>query len=205
MNIMNQSSLLRLSTKPRSSSARRWSLSRRWALGIVLSSVSLAAVAQAGLVGIGKAKVSFLAQGPAGLKIEGKGGDVSTSEAGGKIKIAVGLTKLSTGIDMRDSHLKKALNVKAHPKAVLLVSRGDLKFPQNDKSIEASTTGKLTLNGKTRDTKFSYKVTRTGSDYHVQGRVKIDITKFKMEIPCYLGVCVNKDVKVKVKFKVRDK
>jgi hypothetical protein len=41
------------------------------------------------------------------------------------------------------------------------------------------------LNGTTKPTAFKYKVSRTGSDYHVQGASTIDITKFNIEKPCY--------------------
>jgi hypothetical protein len=30
------------------------------------------------------------------------------------------------------------------------------------------------------------------------------MTHFKLEQPCYLGVCVDKEIKVKVKFKVTE-
>ncbi len=64
----------------------------------------------------------------------------------------------------------------------------------------------LTLNCVTKSQTFKYKAKRTGSDYHVQALFSgpVDITKHNVEVPCYLGVCVEKDVKVKAKFKLRD-
>lgn len=179
--------------------------SRRWTMGLVFSALTFAAVAHAGLSSVGSGESKFIAEGPAGLTVKGKGTGVSASEAGGVLTVSVPLTNLDTEIDLRNEHLKKALNVAAHPKATLEVKRSDLKFPENNKSVEASGKGKMKLNGVSQPTAFDYKVTRTGSDYHVEGKATIDITKHKIELPCYLGACVEKDVKVKVTFKLRDK
>lgn len=166
--------------------------------------LTYAAIASAALSGVGDSKVQFEAVGPGGLKIEGEGTGVSASEAAGTLKITAPLTGLKTGISLRDEHLQKAINSGKHPNATLEVARSALKFPEDKKTVQASSTGKFTLNGTTKDVKFSYKVERTGSDYHVQGLTTVDITQFNLEKPCYLGVCVDKDVKVKVKFKLRE-
>ena len=179
-------------------------ISRRWALGLLLCSTTFAVAAHAGLTGIGAGSVQFEAVGPAGLKIDGTGNSVSAKESGGNLEIEAPVNNLKTGISLRDDHLKKAINAGKHPKAKLVVARSALKFPEDKKSLTGSAKGKMTLNGTTKDQEFSYKVERTGSDYHVQGLATVDITKYGMEIPCYLGVCVEKDVKIKVKFKLRD-
>jgi polyisoprenoid-binding protein YceI len=168
--------------------------------------MTFAAVAQASLSSIGETDVKFYAKGLAGLKIAGSGTTLKASEAGGKIKVVVPLTGLDTGIDLRDEHLKKAINVGAHPNATLEVDRAALKFPKDKETLEGQAKGTLTLNGNAQPTSFTYKVKRTGSDYHVEdGTVIIDITKHGIELPCMAGACVTKDVKVTVKFKLRDK
>lgn len=181
-------------------------LSARGTFALVVAVlITIAATAQAALSAIGDSRVEFRAVGPAGLKIDGVGSGIKASESGGVLKVAAPLTNLKTGISLRDDHLKKALNVKKHPTATLAVERSKLKFPEDKKTVTASATGQFTLNGTTKPVKFDYKVERTGSDYHVQGRTEVDITDFKIEKPCYLGVCVDEDVKVKVNFKLRDK
>lgn len=166
--------------------------------------LTYAAIASAALSGVGESKVQFEAVGPGGLKIEGEGTSLSASETAGTLKVSASLTGLKTGISLRDEHLQKAINASKHPNATLEVSRSALKFPEDNKSVQSGAVGKFTLNGTTKDVKFGYKVERTGSDYHVQGLATIDITQFNLEKPCYLGVCVDKDVKVKVKFKLRE-
>ncbi len=171
----------------------------------VLACSTFAVAAHAALSAIGNSEVQFRAIGPGGLQIDGNGTGIEVSENGGIVEIQAPLTDLKTGISLRDKHLKDAIKADAHPKAKLAVSRGDLKFPEDNKSVEGSAQGKFTLNGTTKPLTFSYKAERTGSDYHIQGLATVDITQFNLEKPCYLGVCVDKDVKIKVKFKVRDK
>lgn len=171
---------------------------------LLLAGVTLAWSAQAALSSIGASEVQFRAVGPAGLTIEGKGSKLTASETDGSLTIVVPLSDVQTGIALRDDHLKKALKVGQHPQATLVVPRSQLSFPEDNQEKEGTATGQLTLHGVTKPKKFSYKVKRTGSDYHVQGRFDVDITEHNMEIPCYLGVCVDKEVKVKAKFKLRD-
>lgn len=185
------------------SSLRRSSFVRPlWAvLGVLTVAVSAhAAVATFD----SSSEVKFQAVGPAGLKIDGDGGGLKASEAGGAITLEVPLTSLKTGISLRDEHLQKALETSKFPKATLVVQRSALTFPADNQAFEGDASAQLTLHGQTKPTTVHYKVNRTGSDLHIQGRATVDITKHGMEVPCYLGVCVEKDVKIKVKFKVRD-
>lgn len=166
--------------------------------------LTCAVAAHAALKHVEKGESSFLAVGPAGLKIDGHGAGVTVSEADGIITVKAPVNDLKTGMDLRDGHLKKAIHADAHPDATLAVSRSALTFPEDNKEVTGSATGKFTLNGVTKDLKFQYKVKRTGSHFHVQGLIDVDITAFGIEKPCYLGVCVEKDVKAKVKIKLQE-
>lgn len=178
--------------------------SRRSIFGLVLAGVTLALSAHAAFAPAGPGNVSFRAIGPAGLTIDGKGQNVAASESGGTIKVVAKLTDLKTGIDLRDDHLKKALEVNKYPDAILTIERSKLNLPADGKTLESSGIGQLTLHGVTKPTKFFYKATRAGADYEVKGRLEIDISQFKIEPPSYLGVTVEKDVKVKTNFKVHE-
>jgi len=170
---------------------------------LAASTVSLAASAT--LEDAGDVDVRFLAKGPAGMKINGEGGDLTASEKGGKIKITVPVDNLKTGIGLRDRHLKKYLEAGTYKKATLVVERSALKFPGNDKTVRSKSKGEFTLHNVTKTLSFEYKALRTGSDYHVQALATVDIRDYGIEVPCYLGVCVDPDVKIKVKFKLREK
>lgn len=172
----------------------------------LLAGLSLAFAAHAGFSSAGDVEVKFQAKGPAGLKIDGDGASLSVSEKDGNIEFVASLEGLKTGIDMRDDHLKKALEVdKGHKQAKLVVARSSIKLPEDNKEVEGKTTAKFFLHGKEKSVPVDYKVKRTGSDYHVQGRTEINIEEFGIEKPCYLGVCVDPNVKIKTKIKLRDK
>jgi polyisoprenoid-binding protein YceI len=179
-------------------------------LSAVLLSVStFALVAAADLESVGNdSTIEFTAVATGGLTITGesKKGDVSEKEDGGKLKFKGSLKNLTTGIGLRDKHLKKYMNVAKHPDTTFEVERSKLQFPADQAKFEGkSATGSLTMNGKTLSQAFTYDVERHGSDYIVTGHMDVDITKYGIEQPCYLGVCVDPVVKVTVKIKLRDK
>ena len=161
--------------------------------------------AWAGLSTVGGSDVQFLALGPAGMKINGNSSELAADEKDGKLTLTAPLTNLKTGIGLRDKHLRGYLHTDSHPKATLIVDRSKLKAPAEGQTSEGTATGDFTLNGVTKPLKFKYKAKRTGSDYHVQGMSEVNIKNYGIEQPCYLGVCVDPTVKLKVAFKLRDK
>jgi polyisoprenoid-binding protein YceI len=181
-------------------------MTRRSILVLLGASVlSFSLVASAKLEGVGTPEVRALANGPGGMKIQCDSKDLKAEEKDGKIVLTAALTNIKTGIGLRDKHLRGYLKTDQHPNATLEVDKSKLKLPDDKKTTRGSATGQFTLHGVTKPVKFTYKAKRTGSDYHVQGLSEIDIRDFKIEVPCYLGVCVKPEVKLKVKFKLRDK
>lgn len=176
---------------------------------VLLVSVAVAAplIAQAKFKDIGDVSITFLAKGPAGMKIPGEAGEGSAKEEDGKIKFTVPVSSMGkTGIGLRDKHMRGYLTAKDcddKGKVVFKVDRSKVKVPENDKTVEGNATGELTLNCVTKSQPFKYKAKRTGSDYHVQALFDVDIFEHDVK-PCYLGVCVDKTVKVNAKMKLRD-
>ncbi len=181
-------------------------LSRRSVLAVaaLAAASTLAGGAAARLVSIGTPAVSFQAIGPAGMKIDGTASQLTAAERDGKVVVTVPLTNLKTGISLRDKHLRGYLDTAHHPDATLSVERSKLKLPDDNQTVTASATGAFTLHGVTKPLAFTYRAKRTGSDYHVQALATVDIRRFGVEVPCYLGVCVKPDVKLKLHFKLRD-
>ncbi len=173
------------------------------AVGLLVSSV--AADASARFVDAGDTRVRFNAKGPAGLKIKGKGSTLHAEEKDGKLRVEVSLTNLETGMALRDKHLRKYLQTDKFPDATLVVARSALKLPDDNQKVDTTGTGQFTLHGVTKTVTFKYKARRTGSDYHVSGKLEVNILDYGIEKPCYLGVCVDPTVKIRVKFKLRDK
>lgn len=175
----------------------------RWSVGLAAIALTFSVAAHAAYKSVGEGTSGFLAVGPGGLKIEGTGAGVTASEAGGKITVKAPLNNLKTGISLRDDHLKKALKADVNKYATFTVDRSAISTPSG-KEVSGKGKGQFALNGVTKETEFDYKATPQGGAIEVQGRATIDMTAFKLEQPCYLGVCVDKEVKVKVKFKVTE-
>lgn len=176
----------------------------RWSVGLAAIALTFSVAAHAAYKSVGEGTSGFLAVGPGGLKIEGTGAGVTASEAGGKITVKAPLDNLKTGISLRDDHLKKALKTDVNKYATFTVDRSAITAPSGSE-VSGKGKGKFAMNGVTLDTEFDYKATpNKDGGIEVQGRTTIDMTKFKLEQPCYLGVCVDKEVKVKVKFKVTE-
>lgn len=176
----------------------------RWSVGLAAVALTFSVAAHAAYKSVGEGTSGFLAVGPGGLKIEGTGTGVTASEAGGKITVKAPLNNFKTGISLRDDHLKKALKTEVNKYATFTVDRSSINAPSG-KEAAGKGKGQFALNGVTKDTAFDYKASPAGGGaIEVQGRATIDMTDFKLEQPCYLGVCVDKEVKVKVKFKVTE-
>ncbi|MBX3128317.1 MAG: YceI family protein [Polyangiaceae bacterium] len=181
-------------------------MKRRALIASLLSAaLTVSAIASAALVSAGDEDVTFLAEGTAGMKINGKASSLSAREHNGVLRITVPVGDLKTGIGLRDRHLRGYLKTDKNPNATLQIDRAKLKLPADGKELRSSATGQFTIAGVTKPLKFTYKAKRTGSDYHVQALATVDIRDHDIEQPCWLRVCVEPDVKLKVKFKLRDK
>lgn len=162
-------------------------------------------VAHAALKEVEPGTSNFQATGPGGLKIDGTGAGVRASEVDGMLTITVPVTDLKTGMDLRDGHLRDAIKAKEKPTATLTVPRASLNFPEDGKKLERQQgKGTFTLHGVSKPLPFLYDVERHGTHLIVTGKSRIDITAHGIEKPCYLGVCVEKDVKIGAKFKLHD-
>lgn len=184
------------------SSAHLVSLSRRSTLASFVSIASIATFASsadARLVSTGASQVTFVAIGPAGMVIHGTTPDISVTEDADRVKVNVPLSRLTTGIALRDRHMKeKYLEVARFPSAELVVARSALPLPQT--SVDSSASGTMTLHGQSRAVTFLYKAKHDGSVFHVTGTVHVNMAGFGIQTPSYLGVSVKPDVEVSVVF-----
>src|ERR1700730_891725 len=93
---------------------------RLWLPGISLSLFALSTLAHAALSAPTDGHVSFQASGPAGMTIEGTTAVLGLADQGDNIVITVPLANLTTGITLRDRHMKeKYLEVPKYPSATL--------------------------------------------------------------------------------------
>jgi polyisoprenoid-binding protein YceI len=173
---------------------------------LFLSSVGLASVSALGHAALSSASdshVTFDAVGPAGFKIQGTTPDLSVSEADGNVIVSVPLANLTTGISLRDHHMKeKYLEVPKFPAAVLTVAKSALKFPPAGGQVDADVPGSLALHGQTHPVSVHYSAKGDGTTSSAQGKFHLNMTEFGIVVPSYLGVTVKPDVDVSASFRV---
>ena len=159
--------------------------------------------ASAALRASGRAEVSFTVLGSAGLRIVGTTHDLAVAEDGGKLRVEVPLGHLTTGIDLRDSHMKERLEASRYRTAEIVIERGALRFP-TEGPVTASLRASMTLHGTTRPVTVRYTATRSGQAIRVQGSIRLDMRQFGIEPPSYLGISVRPSVDVTARFAVQD-
>src|SRR5262245_46279361 len=172
----------------------------------ILLLATLPAAASAGLKARAPAQVSFVAVGPAGLRIEGKSSELRVTDRPDAVVVTVPLAKLETGISLRDHHMhEKYLESQKYPNAQLAVARSAIKFPTDGQSSEGTVPATLALHGKSKTVSVHYQAARKGGAYDVKGNVKVDFREFGIDVPSYLGATVKPPVDVNVAFVLDDK
>ena len=147
---------------------------------LALSALSFASVADAKLARTGSASVKFHAETNVPLlSVDGTTNQLTLGDDGTTLTVTVPLGTLSTGIGLRDTHMKNALEVDKYPNAELAIPRGALKFPAQGERASGTAQGTLTLHGKSKATSFSYTVQHDGGGYHVtSGTMTVSLDDF---------------------------
>jgi polyisoprenoid-binding protein YceI len=165
--------------------------------------LSVSIVAWAKLSKTGDASTGFKAAGPAGLTIDGKTADMTIADDGTTVTITVPLNNLTTGIGLRDEHMKKALETGAYPTTTLTVARAALKIPASgDASGDAP--GQLTLHGTTKPVTVHYTASKSGDTINVKGSMTVNVDDYGIKRPSYLGVTVKPEVDINTAFQAKD-
>jgi polyisoprenoid-binding protein YceI len=181
----------------------RHSTSRAWVAAALTA--ALPCLATATLKVRGQPDVHFAAAGPAGLRIDGEGKELQISERPDALMLSIPLTTITTGISLRDRHMReKYLEVSKFPTAQLAVARSALKFPVAGQEIESTVPGTMALHGKTKTVSVHYRASRNGNALKVSGDVRLDMRDYGIETPSYLGATVKPMVDVTVAFVLDD-
>jgi polyisoprenoid-binding protein YceI len=176
---------------------------RLWIVAVASCLFSVTVAGHAALSSPTGTQVTFRAAGPAGLSIEGTTPDLKAAEDGGNLVIVVSLANLTTGIGLRDQHMKnRYLEVARYPESTLTIARSALKLPSGGERVEADAPGTLQLHGQTRPVSVHYQATRDGDAFAAAGRFRVDMTEFGVNVPSYLGVTVKPDVDVFATFHI---
>src|SRR5947207_8206245 len=127
-----------------------------------------------------------LARGPAGLRIEGKGSEVSLEEDDSALTFKVPLAPIETGISLRDVHLRQMLEADKYPAATLRISRSQLTFPREREPVERTAEGGLTLHGQSRTVKVHYRAELgAGGVTMVRVSLQLGMRDLDINVPAY--------------------
>lgn len=155
-----------------------------------------------------KSDVEFFAVGkPSLLKINGTGGklvgnlELEKNKITGRLKVK--LDEFTTGIDLRDRHMKeKYLETAKFSEAWIEVEKIDL--PEDFLSVKKVYSavpfqGKLSLHGVEKPIKGTADVDTTKDAPSVSTEFKVLVSDFKIDIPTYLGIKVADEVTIKTR------
>lgn len=145
----------------------------------------------------GVPQVAFHASGPAGFRIEGSSSVLFVEEGAETLTFTAPLDKVSTGIALRDKHLREIyLETDKYPNAVLVLSREALKWPSQGANLEAVVPATLRLHGQTKPITVRYRATQKDKTFSVQASFQVDMRDYGIQTPRYLGVTVKPLVEV---------
>jgi polyisoprenoid-binding protein YceI len=159
-------------------------------------------------------EVTFSATGkPSLIKINGEKGKLSGnlifrgSEVSGKLKVL--LENISTGISLRDDHMKnKYLNVKDYPEATLTIQKIILPsdpFLSSLKLVQVPFDGILTIKGVESPVKGTFDLnSEAGKQIDIVAKVSTMLTNHKVDIPSYMGIKVADDVQIQSHFVIKN-
>lgn len=171
---------------------------------IAFLSLLLMSPAYADLHSTKNGQTTFEAVGkPAMIKIKGEAPAplalIKTENNKHSLESTLDLNLLTTGIDLRDEHMKeKYLETAKFPKAKLTID--DLNLPANAK--DQAFKGTLSLHGKEAPVEgtFSFNEKKEAS-----AEFKIKLSDFGIEIPEYMGIKVAETVTIKTQIQFENK
>jgi polyisoprenoid-binding protein YceI len=147
-----------------------------------------------------KSEVSFTAVGrPAFIKATGilpiEKADLKIESGKLSGNLIVPLTKLDSGIETRDEHLKeKYLHVDKHPMAKLTLENIDLVSIKSKSKV----LGKLMLHGVEKEIPIEVEAKMEGKKLEVKADLEVILTDFSIELPSFQGITAAKNVKIEV-------
>jgi len=146
--------------------------------------------------------VEFLATGrPGFLKIKGTGafaeGSVTQTDKGFSGSISVNLTKIDTGIDLRNTHMhEKYLESQKYPAAILQLQ--SVSFDSGNAG-KCSFAGELEIKATKKPVSGSCELSRAGDQsVKVVSEFNIALDQYPIGVPSHLGITVAEKVSVKV-------
>jgi polyisoprenoid-binding protein YceI len=151
----------------------------------------------------GESKITFLASGPAGLKINGEGTKLDVKDDGKKIELTVALKDVDTGMGLRNKHMGEDLEADKFPNVSLSVPTEALKGFEDGKKFSGTAKGTIALHGKTKEVPFKYDVECKAGVCNVNGSADLNLKDYEIKIRSYMGITVKPEVSIGASFKLK--
>lgn len=152
-------------------------------------------------------KVGFHANGePGALDIDATTADLTVADDGTTLTFTVALATVTTGIDLRDEHMKdKFLQVGTFPSATLALPKAGIAWPvEVAKRAKGTLDAQFTAHGVTKPVKVTYDVSKTKTGYKIDASFPYDISQHGIDVPSYLGITVDAKQTAKATFYMVD-
>lgn len=156
-----------------------------------------------------KGDIKFTATGKPGfLKIRGESkgqppkGTIKVDGGKATGTLEFDLNNFSTGISMRDEHMKeKYLEVKKYPTAKLTLKPLEVTDKELKTDFKKEFQGTLLLHGVSKDVAGT--LTYKASDKSVAANFTLKVSDYKIDIPKYMGVVVSENVDVETQMTLK--
>lgn len=186
--------------------AMKMNLRRPFPIVLMTLAVVTAGFASAALAAYARTKtpaaVQFTGVGPGGFKLVGKTAALTLVQDDKTLTVVVPLADLTTGIALRDRHMReKYLEVGKFPDVRLAVPLASLPSPSPGAAVAGELKGMLALHGKEKEIPFKYEASCTADNVcTAKGGFTINIKEFDIAVPTYLGVTIKPDISVEAQF-----
>jgi polyisoprenoid-binding protein YceI len=126
--------------------------------------------------------------------------EISDKDVTGEFKL--NLKNLSTGIEMRDRHMKeKYLEIATNPEATLIIQTLSIKDHENSQDLLFH--GTLSLHGKIKPVSGVVSFETVADLKKTHAEFKIRLSDFGITIPSYAGITVADEVQLKMDINLR--
>lgn len=147
-----------------------------------------------------KSNIEFSAKGrPAFIKANGSAPLVDSNLIIKDLKlkgsVTVDISKLDSGIELRDEHLKeKYLHTNKFPQAVLIFDEQSVSLDGSEQTLK----GKLKFHGVEKNIQVKAELNKNDREISLESNFVIKITDYGIELPSFQGITAADKVELKV-------
>lgn len=156
---------------------------------------------------IAKPKVGFKANGePGALDIDAKTESITVADDGTKLTFTVDMGKVTTGIELRDEHMRtKFLHTETYPTVTLAFEKAKIAWPaETGQKANGKLDAQFTAHGVTKPVSMTYEVQKTKQGWKCTGAFDYNTSDFGIDVPNYLGITVDGKQSAKAVFYLVD-